>query len=211
MLKRQVGVQQAVVLLQESSSTHKQLQAYLVPEPGHALSLEQVREALGRQLPSYMQLAGYRLLPRLPLTANGKLDRRALLAEGGQAEEARREEQREYVAPRTQEERSLAHIWEQVLRVPRVGVQDNYFELGGDSILGISIIARANQANFSFTLKDLFEHQTIAALMLAREGEHSAESVKLEATGSTSTQNISVELSSEDMTNLMSELSETKE
>jgi non-ribosomal peptide synthase protein (TIGR01720 family) len=98
-------------------------------------------------------------LERMPLTPNGKLDRKALpRAEG----ESRGTEQ--YVGPRTEVERTLADIWALTLRRDRVGVQENFFELGGDSILSIQIVARARQAGIAITVRDMFQHQTIAEL-----------------------------------------------
>jgi amino acid adenylation domain-containing protein/non-ribosomal peptide synthase protein (TIGR01720 family) len=120
----------------------------------------QLRRFLQEQLPEYMVPSAFALLESLPLTLNGKVDTRALLAHelvGGEAEEA-------FEGPRTPIEEELARIWSQVLGTPRVGVRDNFFELGGDSILSIQIIARANQAGLRLTPKQIFQHQTIAEL-----------------------------------------------
>src|SRR5205807_7774483 len=98
-------------------------------------------------------------LDRLPLTVNGKLDRRALPApEFGAAAGS------EYVAPRTDVEGTLARIWAEVLGVDRVGVEDNFFELGGDSILSIQVVSRARQAGLSLSPRDVFAYPTVAAL-----------------------------------------------
>jgi non-ribosomal peptide synthase protein (TIGR01720 family) len=98
-------------------------------------------------------------LTELPLTANGKVDRKALAAaELGFAGK------REYEAPRTEVERTLARIWAEVLGVERVGIHDNFFEIGGDSILGIQVISRANQVGVRLSPKDVFQHQTVAKL-----------------------------------------------
>jgi non-ribosomal peptide synthase protein (TIGR01720 family) len=103
-------------------------------------------------------------LDTLPLTPNGKIDRKALPAPGLSGEfEAT------FVAPQTPNEKILAHIWSQVLRVERVGVRDKFFELGGDSILSIQVIARANEAGLRLTVKQIFQHQTIAELALVAE------------------------------------------
>ncbi|HSF42975.1 MAG TPA: amino acid adenylation domain-containing protein, partial [Thermoanaerobaculia bacterium] len=129
------GVRQAVVLAREG-----RLVAYVV---GDAEAAE-LRPSLSERLPDYMVPAAFVALEALPLTVNGKVDRKALLAMGtapgleGAASG--------YVAPRTREEEILAAVWAQVLRVPRVGVTDNFFELGGDSILSVQIVARARQA-----------------------------------------------------------------
>jgi aryl carrier-like protein len=96
----------------------------------------------------------------LPLTANGKLDRKALPL----PDTSRPELESLFVAPRTPQEQTLAGIWMQVLHLDQVGVYDNFFELGGDSIRSIQIIAKANQAGLRLTPQDLFQHQTIAEL-----------------------------------------------
>jgi hypothetical protein len=100
-------------------------------------------------------------LEALPLTANGKVNRKALPA----PDQARSDKEREYVAPRTPTEELLANIWAQTLRVEKVGIHDNFFStLGGDSILSIQIIARANQAGLRLTPRQIFERQTVAEL-----------------------------------------------
>jgi hypothetical protein len=102
------------------------------------------------------------LLEALPLTPNGKVDRKALPA----PDPAGRSAERPYVAPRTPVERELAAVWADVLGLPagRVGVDDNFFELGGDSILSIQVVARAARAGVRLTPRQLFQHQTVAAL-----------------------------------------------
>src|SRR5439155_14807824 len=92
-------------------------------------------------------------------TASGKVDRRDLPAPNLQLAL-----DSSYLAPRTPAERALADIWAQVLRVERVGVEDNFFGLGGDSILSIQVVSRARQAGLRITSKDIFLHQTIAEL-----------------------------------------------
>ena len=82
---------------------------------------------------------------------------------------ARPELEKAFVAPRTSVEEVLADIWSQVLRIEQVGVHDRFFELGGDSILSIQVIARANKAGLRLTLKQIFQHQTIAELALVAE------------------------------------------
>ena len=98
------------------------------------------------------------LLERLPLNLNGKVDRRALPAPN--ANQLKVEET--LVPPRTAVEKVLADIWAQVLQLDQVGVHNNFFELGGDSILSIQMIARANQAGLTLTPKHLFQSPTIA-------------------------------------------------
>jgi aryl carrier-like protein len=104
--------------------------------------------------------ANFMVLESFPLTANGKVDRAALPA----PDTAKREVEADYVAPRNAVEASLASIWTEVLRLDQVGVHDNFFGLGGDSILSIQIIARANQEGLQLTPRQMFQYQTIAEL-----------------------------------------------
>ena len=99
------------------------------------------------------------LLDGLPLSPNGKLDRRALPAPDFGAVAAAG-----YVAPRTEVERVLAGIWGEVLGVERVGVEDNFFSLGGDSILSIQVVSRARRAGLMLMPSDLFAYQTVGLL-----------------------------------------------
>jgi amino acid adenylation domain-containing protein/non-ribosomal peptide synthase protein (TIGR01720 family) len=154
-LVRLPGVREAVVMAREDGEPGaRRLVAYVVGDA----SSETLRGALRERLPDYMVPAAFVTLAALPLTPNGKVDRKALPApEQTGARDG-------YVAPRTREEEILAAVWAQVLRLPRVGVNDNFFELGGDSILSVQIAARARQAGLLFTVRQVFEHQTVAEL-----------------------------------------------
>ncbi|ALG07358.1 non-ribosomal peptide synthetase [Kibdelosporangium phytohabitans] len=116
-----------------------------------------LREHLGERLPDYLVPSVFVELDQLPLTISGKLDRRAL-------PDPEITVDTELVAPRNEIERTLAGIWAEVLGVPQVGVADNFFALGGDSILSIQVVSRARQAGLKLTSKDVFLHQTIARL-----------------------------------------------
>jgi amino acid adenylation domain-containing protein/non-ribosomal peptide synthase protein (TIGR01720 family) len=129
----------------------------------NSLSITQLRAFLKERLPRYMVPAVFVFMDALPLTPNGKIDRRALPI----PDQVRPELDSNFIRPRNQVEETLAKIWAEVLRVERVGIHDNFFELGGDSILNIQMIARANQAGLRLTPKQLFQHQTIAALALS--------------------------------------------
>lgn len=118
---------------------------------------------LQSRLPEYMVPTNFVFLDRIPLTPNGKVDRKALPAPATRANISLDN----YAAPRTSIEKRLVTIWSQVLRLGQVGIHDNFFELGGDSILSIEIVTRAKQAGIHITPKHLFEHQTIAQLALA--------------------------------------------
>ncbi|HXO18899.1 MAG TPA: amino acid adenylation domain-containing protein [Thermoanaerobaculia bacterium] len=152
------GLRAAVVRVREDAG-QKRLVAYAVPRPGTEIALDPLRAYLRERLPGYMVPPDIVLLASLPLTANGKVDLRALPAPE-QAVPAGSG----YVEPRTGVEIRLAEIWRKVLGVERVGLDDNFFELKGDSILAIQVIAAANREGLVLQPKDLFEHQTIGRL-----------------------------------------------
>jgi len=157
-LARHPGVREAAVLAREDMPGDKRLVAYVVPAEGTEPTGRDLRGHLQDLLPQYMVPAAWVFLEALPVSANGKLDRRALPApdagrRGG-----------DYVAPRTEAERILARIWSEVLRVEPIGIEDNFFELGGDSILSIQIVSRAHQAGLRLAPRQLFDHQTVAEL-----------------------------------------------
>ena len=144
----------------EHHAAEPKLVAYIVPVQGEILTASQLHVYLRERVPDYMIPANFVMLGQIPLTANGKVDRRALPQVDGE----RPQLEQAYVEPRTKAEEVLASIWAEVLRVERVGVFDNFFELGGDSILSVQIIARARQAGLHLSPKQLFQHHTIAEL-----------------------------------------------
>ncbi|MFD2473313.1 non-ribosomal peptide synthetase [Amycolatopsis silviterrae] len=148
-------VAQAFVTIRATAG-RKHLVGYVVAAEGSTVDTEALRRAVGRTVPDYMVPSVLVPLPELPLTANGKVDRRALPEPQAAGERT--------VAPRTEREAVLAGIWADVLGLERVGVEDNFFALGGDSILSIQVSAQARRAGLSVTTADLFRHQTIAAL-----------------------------------------------
>ncbi|NBH08192.1 non-ribosomal peptide synthetase, partial [Amycolatopsis sp. SID8362] len=141
-------------VLAHGTGDARRLVAYLT---GAVPGTTALREFLARSLPAHMVPAVFVPLEKLPLNANGKLDQRALPEPGARTETR-------YVAPRTDVETTLAGVWSAVLGVDRVGVEDNFFGLGGDSILSIQVVARARQAGLAVSSKDLFRHQTVAEL-----------------------------------------------
>ncbi|MBK5304814.1 MULTISPECIES: non-ribosomal peptide synthetase [Gammaproteobacteria] len=156
-------VREAVVLALDAPSG-KQLVGYLVTSVAEQDEAQQtaLREALKAQLksqlPDYMVPTHLILLASMPLTANGKLDRRALPAPDPELN------RQQYVAPSNEFELTLAGIWCEVLNVQQVGLNDNFFELGGDSILSIQVVSRARQQGIHFSPRDLFQHQTVQTL-----------------------------------------------
>ena len=156
-LREHGDVRQCAVVPREDAPGEKRLVAYVV---GGA-DADSLREHLRRTLPEYMVPAAFVPLDALPLTPSGKLDRGALPAPARAAAGDR------YVAPRTPVEAALAAVWAEVLRMDRVGVEDGFFALGGDSILSIQVVSRARRAGVEVTPRQMFEHQTIAALAAA--------------------------------------------
>jgi amino acid adenylation domain-containing protein len=150
------SVGDAVVAAREEGGVMR-LVAYVVPA-GRTPRADELREQLSRRLPEYMVPAIFVTLDRLPLLANGKVDRKALPAPA----ELLRDRIR--MPPRNPVEAKLASLWAEVLRLDHVGVHDNFFELGGDSILSIQIVARAREAGLFLTPRQVFQHQTIAEL-----------------------------------------------
>jgi amino acid adenylation domain-containing protein len=158
-------IRQTTVVVREDVPGKRQLVAYLVltdearalPEAAATLR-EELPARLGRELPHYMVPRAYVLLDALPVLPSGKLDRKALPPPDlGEA-------QADYVAPRTEVERTLAAIWQAVLGVPRLGLHDNFFALGGDSIVAIQVVGKARAARLCISPRDIFRHQTVGAL-----------------------------------------------
>ena len=154
------AVQEAAVLAIDLA-TGKQLVAYVVIDQQD--QLDDVKAVLARRLPDYMVPHHYVLLDSMPLSPNGKLDRKRLPMLELKATV------QQYVAPRNEAESALAVIWQDVLQREQVGIHDNFFELGGDSIVSIRIASRARQAGYEVSPKRVFEHQTIAKLALTLE------------------------------------------
>ena len=161
-LDQHPGITQAVVVAREDTPGNKRLAAYLVAAPGFEEdkkpSVSDLRAFLKDKLPEYMIPALYTFLPEFPLTPNGKVDRRSL-PEPDKAAAAK-----EYVAPRDAKETALAEIWAQVLGLERVGINDDFFDIGGDSLMVIRVVTKANKAGLGITTKQLFQNRTVAEL-----------------------------------------------
>lgn len=152
-------IREVAVIAREDVPRVKRLVAYYVPVEGAHPTAIELRAELKQSLPDYMVPSAFVAMDALPVTANGKLDRRAL-----PKPETDNEIALQRVPPRTEKEKILADIWCQVLNLPEVGIRDNFFELGGDSILSIQIISRAKLAGLHLTTKQIFENQTIEEL-----------------------------------------------
>ncbi|HEY3579865.1 MAG TPA: condensation domain-containing protein, partial [Pyrinomonadaceae bacterium] len=160
-LSQHAAVRDIFVETLSDAGGENRLVAYITLK--EAASVTQLRAFLKERLPEYMIPSTFVVLDQLPLTENGKLDRRALPRPGT----ARPTLDESYVAPRTLTEDLLATIWADVLGLDRVGVEDNFFALGGDSIRSVRVLAEAKERGLEFSIQQLFRHQTIAAL--ARE------------------------------------------
>ena len=159
-LSRYPGVRQAVVALREDTPGDRRLVAYLVTDQA-ALSVMAVREFLTGKLPNYMLPSAVVRVEAIPLTPNGKVDRRNLPA----PDAIRLVREKEFVAPHTSQEKILAEIWAEVLHLERVGTRDNLFELGADSLHIFQIAARANKAGIKLAPAQFLKYRTIAALL----------------------------------------------
>ncbi len=155
------GVQQAVVVARKQSSSDHRLVAYLVPEPGRAAAFEagELRHFLSERLPEPFVPSHFVTLGKLPLTLNGKVDRRALPDPQPQASA-----KPEHVQPKSKIERTIGEIWKRVLGREELGVRDNFFDLGGHSLLLAQVQSRLRDAGHNVSMIDLFRRPTIAEL-----------------------------------------------
>ncbi len=155
------AVKQAVVVAREDVPGEKRLAAYVVGNREKALAPDQLRDYLKAQLPDYMVPPDIVLLAKLPLTANGKLDRKALPP-------PQQAQTKVYVAPRTPTEEVVATIWAEVLRRDHISTQDNFFDLGGHSLMATQVISRLReQFRVEVAMRILFETPTIVELAKA--------------------------------------------
>jgi amino acid adenylation domain-containing protein len=154
-------VQEAVVIARADARGGRRLDAYVVPRPQETTGTDELRAFLTAKLPEYMVPSAFVVLAALPVTPNGKVDRRALPA----PDTAALAGAGAYVAPRDATEERVAEIWAAVLGVGRVGVHDNFFELGGHSLLATQINTRLRDAfGVEVPLRDLFQSPTVARL-----------------------------------------------
>jgi amino acid adenylation domain-containing protein len=157
-LQSHPAVRQALVLVREDRPGDRRLVAYVVPH-GEAPAVDSLREYLAEALPDYMLPAAFVSLPALPLSPNGKLDRKALpLPEYGA-------DNHDLTPPRTAQERALAEVWQAVLGAQAIGIHDNFFALGGHSLLATQLVARLRrQLSIELPLRLVFEAPTIAQM-----------------------------------------------
>lgn len=157
------AVHEAVVVAQADKTSGQRLVAYVVPNQDREdqFRIKELKEYLQRRLPAYMLPAAFVLIDEIPITPNGKVDRRALpaLDQGSTGRKC------EYVAPRTAVEKSVAAIYAQVLELEQVGRLDNFFDIGGHSLLATQVISRIREVfEIELLLRNVFEFSTVAEL-----------------------------------------------
>ncbi len=159
-LSRHPQIAESVVTLYEAAAGDRRLVAYVVARAGERPSVGDLRRFLEGELPAYMVPSAFVELDALPLNANGKVDRDRLPAPDGD----RPALSEGYVAPQTPSQQKLADTIGAIVGLDKVGIHDNFFEIGGDSILAIQVVARAQEAGVRLTPYDIFAHPTVAAL-----------------------------------------------
>jgi amino acid adenylation domain-containing protein len=160
-LAQHPALRETVIIANEDVSGGKRLVAYIVLKEEQASTMDELRQFLKGKLPNYMVPSAFVFLDSLPLTSNGKVDRRALPA----PEQSRPDSRTTFVTPRTPVEHQIADIWTQVLKLDRVGIHDNFFELGGHSLLATQVMSRLRQTFcVELPLRYLFEKPTVADL-----------------------------------------------
>ncbi|MCK1516314.1 amino acid adenylation domain-containing protein [Bradyrhizobium sp. 190] len=159
-IKALQGIDDAVVVARAigASAERRELVAYCVPATGATAQPDVIKQQLAAIVPEYMVPSHIVIMQRLPLTANGKIDRKALPEPAGETVAS------SYAAPVGDTEEAIAAVWREVLGRERIGRNDNFFELGGDSILSLQIIARLRKRGIRLTPKQVFGQQTVAGL-----------------------------------------------
>jgi acyl carrier protein len=160
-LSQHPAIRECVVVGRQDEQDQPYLAAYVVTPSKHSVTGSELRVFLSERLSAAMVPTAYVFLKQLPLTANGKLDRRALPA----PERRSAEIEKIFVAPRTPVEQTLAEIWSEILQVERVGIDDNFFDLGGHSLLATQVMSRVRTVfEIEIPLRSLFESPSVAGL-----------------------------------------------
>ncbi|HET9711735.1 MAG TPA: amino acid adenylation domain-containing protein, partial [Pyrinomonadaceae bacterium] len=177
-LRQHPSVREALVVAQEEKRGEKRLVAYIVIDRKRGVSISELRNFVSMQVPDYMVPAYFIKLDAFPLARSGKVDRKALPSPDG----IRPDIDELYIPPRTLIEETLCAIWAEVLDIERVGIDDNFFTLGGDSIRSIQVRARALRKGLNIENRHLFQHHTIRELarVVAFADEGAIEAVKTE-------------------------------
>jgi amino acid adenylation domain-containing protein/non-ribosomal peptide synthase protein (TIGR01720 family) len=178
-LSQHPAVKDVLVQARQNSPGEKRLVAYMILKGEQLPTISEWRQFLSQKLPNYMVPSAFVILDEFPLNPNGKVDRKALPA----PELDRSTLDDQFVAPRTFAEETIANIWAEILKLEEVGIYDNFFDLGGDSILSIQITSKTNQAGLYLTPDQLFNHPTIAELADIAESAPSMEAEQGLVTG----------------------------
>jgi hypothetical protein len=161
-LSEHPGLREAAVVLREDSPGERRLVAYVVPHSGGTPTVDSLRRFVQNKLPEYMVPSAFVLLPSLPLTSSGKVDRKNFPAPGTARPDG------DYVAPRDRTERQLVQIWEEILGTHPVGVTDNFFDVGGHSLLAGRLLARLRERfRVDVSLGAFFAAPTVTGLAVA--------------------------------------------
>ncbi|WP_198299707.1 non-ribosomal peptide synthetase [Tumebacillus avium] len=170
LLNSHEGVENGVVIAREDQPGQKRLVAYVTTKPNAAVTVPDLRHALKAALPDYMVPSAFVLLPEFPLTPNGKIDRNLLPApDGARAVES------VYVAPGSELEQQVTAIWQEVLGVDKIGVHDNFFDLGGHSLLMVKVHEKLQQEmQREFSVVEMFKYPTVSALVKFLQQETAA-------------------------------------
>jgi acyl carrier protein len=152
------GIKQVAVTVKKDQSQIDRLVAFIVKENDFELEINTIRKYVVDYLPSYMMPSVFQFIPEIPLTQSGKIDRNSL----PDLTTLKRDVTNTYAQPTTSFEQRLSEIWSDVLQVDSIGVEDNFFDLGGNSVLSAQLIAKINnQLNFNIPLVKLFQYPTI--------------------------------------------------
>jgi tyrocidine synthetase-3 len=158
------GIKEAIVIVKEDLTEDKYLCAYIVAE--QEVSIPDIKGYLGSSLPDYMIPSSFVQLKKMPLTLNGKIDRKALPEPEGRGNVGG-----EYAAPRNAREENLTRIWQEVLGIEKVGIEDNFFELGGHSLKAVNMVAKIHKEfGVEVPLTEVFKSQTVKELSKVMEG-----------------------------------------
>lgn len=160
-LREVAGVRDALVMVRGEDKEQPRLIAYAVREAGAALSIAELQQHLRKQLPDYMVPSGFVILDQIPLTVSGKVDRQAL----PDVDHEHSDLAANYVGPRSETESVITQIWQQVLDVKKLGIHDNFFDLGGHSLLMVQVYNKLREAfHKDVPMVELFRNPTIATL-----------------------------------------------
>jgi acyl carrier protein len=161
LLNEHPAVRESVVIAKESATGDKRLVAYVVPRDGHVPTRKELRRYALERMPEHMVPAEVVTMTAFPQTPNQKIDRKALPAPDAMGPES----ERGLEPPATVTEEAVAGLWSELLSIPRIGRNDNFFESGGHSLLAMQLVSRVRvHFGVDLPLKNLFEHPTVAGL-----------------------------------------------